>query len=83
MKLEPTMTFCFYLRTHDDYRKFETFMEEGKAKFKDEWIFSCMDEKPAYMREQKSRVQDEKQEFESLEDMQFVPKNKFEANQFM
>ena len=42
-----------------------------------------MDEKPAYMREQKSRVQDEKQEFESLEDMQFVPKNKFEANQFM
>jgi hypothetical protein len=29
-KLEPTMTFCFYLRSHEDYRKFENFMEEGK-----------------------------------------------------
>jgi len=29
-KLEPTMTFCFYLRTHEDYRKFENFMIEGR-----------------------------------------------------
>lgn len=33
-KLEPTMTFCFYLRSHEDYRKFENFMVEGKNKYK-------------------------------------------------
>jgi hypothetical protein len=83
MKLEPTMTFCFYIRSHEDYRKFENFMEEGKLKFKDDWIFSCMEQKPAYMKEQKLRAPVDRDEFESLEDMQFVPKNKFEAKTFM
>lgn len=83
MKLEPTMTFCFYIRSHEDYRKFENFMEEGKLKFKDDWIFSCMEQKPAYMKEQKLRAPVDRDEFESLEDMQFVPKNKFEAKNFM
>ena len=75
MKLEPTMTFCFYLRTHEDYRKFETFMEEGKLLYRDEWIFSSMDAKPAYMK-QKSAPNFKTENFEELESI--VPKTNWE-----
>lgn len=75
-KLEPTMTFCFYLRTFEDFRKFELFMEEGKVLYKDEWIFSSMEEKPAFMRRQKQQPEtqmrpprDTFQTFEDLEDL--------------
>ena len=81
-KLEPTMTFCFYLRSHEDYRKFESFMEEGKQKFKDDWIFSCMESKPAYMKQKKSQPEEDREEFDSLDGMQFVPRNKFELKAF-
>jgi hypothetical protein len=81
MKLEPTMTFCFYLHTYEDYQKFEAFMKDGKLLFRDEWIFSSMDSKPAYMK-QKSAPHFKKENFEDLEGMQFVPKNNWEQQQF-
>lgn len=76
-KLEPTMTFCFYLRTHEDYRKFELFMEQGKQQFMDEWIFSTMETKPSYMKKQKSSPNmKEKEGFDDLTGMEtFVPRN--------
>ena len=72
-KLDPTMTFCFYLRTHDDYRKFETFMEQGKKQFMDEWIFSCKEEKPNYMRKQKINPNQNAEKFEEFRPEEFTP----------
>lgn len=68
------MTFCFYLRNHEDYQKFERFMVQGKQRFMEEWIFSSMETKPAYMKKQKSSPQmKDKEVFEEV-GQEFFPK---------
>ena len=49
-KIEPTMTFGFYLRSFKDYKKLKLHMDSGKKLFGDKWIFSCLEEKPDYLR---------------------------------
>ena len=49
-KIDPSMTFGFYLRDHKDYIRFEKFMEEKKSFFGENWIFSQMETKPTYLK---------------------------------
>ena len=49
-KIDPSMTFGFYLKDHKDYIKFEKFMEQSKRNFGEHWIFSHMETKPAYLK---------------------------------
>jgi len=66
------MTFCFYVRTHEEYKDFENFMEDGKKKFKDDWIFSSMETKPSYMRKYSA-------EFAAGDQERFVPPRRMQA----
>ena len=49
-KIDPSMTFGFYLKDHNDYAKFEKFMLQNKRMFGEHWIFSHMDTKPDYLK---------------------------------
>ena len=40
-KIEPTMTFAFYVRNYRDYLKLQRYMENGKKLFGESWLFSC------------------------------------------
>lgn len=72
------MTFCFYLRTYEDYRKFENFMKNGKQKFGENWIFSTMEQKPSYMKQDFIEEEDDDDEdFESLLPLKPVNKINF------
>ena len=51
-KIDPSMTFGFYLQDHKDYIKFEKFMEQSKRNFGEQWIFSHMDTKPSYLKQE-------------------------------
>ena len=48
-KIDPSMTFGFYLRDHKEYVKFERFMEQSKRNFGEYWIFSTVESKPKFM----------------------------------
>ena len=50
-KIDPTMTFAFYLRDYSDFEKFKRFMENKRDFYKDNWIFSQYETKPAYLKE--------------------------------
>jgi hypothetical protein len=45
-KIDTSLAFGFYLRDYQDYKKFETFVKEGKMVYQENWIFSVFDEKP-------------------------------------
>ena len=50
-KIDPTMTFCFYIRDHREFSKFKRFMQQQKDFFQDNWIFSQMESKPDYLKQ--------------------------------
>lgn len=45
-KLDTSLAFGFYLRSYEDFEKFQAFIYEGKSAFKDNWVFSVFDKKP-------------------------------------
>lgn len=49
-KIDPTMTFCFYIRDHRDFMKFQRFMYQKKDLYGEDWIFSHMETKPSYLK---------------------------------
>ena len=49
-KIDPTMTFCFYIRNHTEYGKFKRFMQQKKELFGENWVFSQMESKPDYLK---------------------------------
>lgn len=50
-KIDPTMTFAFYLRDYNDFEKFKRYMSSKRDFYRDNWIFSLYDTKPAFLRE--------------------------------
>lgn len=49
-KIDPTMTFCFYIRNYSEFAKFKRFMAQQKDFFQENWIFSQMETKPDYLK---------------------------------
>ena len=49
-KIDPTMTFCFYVRDHNDFNKLKRFLTHKKDFFREDWIFSQMETKPDYLK---------------------------------
>ena len=49
-KLDPTMTFGFYLSDYKDYQAFDNYMAFGKKNFGEGWLFSCMETKPNFLK---------------------------------
>lgn len=53
-KIDPTMTFAFYLRDYSDFEKFKRFMQNKREFYKENWIFSQYETKPAYLKQDNS-----------------------------
>ena len=49
-KIDPTMTFCFYIRDHNEFAKLKRFLQQQKEFFQENWIFSQMETKPEYLK---------------------------------
>ena len=62
-KIEPTMTFAFYVRNYRDYLKFVKYMENGKKLHGENWLFSSQETKPDYL---KANLRSDSEEFEDL-----------------
>ena len=50
-KIDPTMTFCFYIRNHSEFLKLKRFLSQQKQYFGENWIFSHMESKPDYLKQ--------------------------------
>ena len=44
------MTFCFYVRNHNEFSRLKRFLQQKKEFFGEDWIFSQMETKPDYLR---------------------------------
>jgi len=49
-KIDPTMTFCFYIRNFADFVKMKRYLTQKKQFFQEDWIFSQMETKPDYLK---------------------------------
>ena len=44
-KLDPSLAFCFLLKKPEDLQTLRDFMQNGKAKYRGDWLFYCKEQK--------------------------------------
>ena len=50
-RLDPTMTFAFYLRDADEFISFKMWHDQMKEMYGEFWLFSSMSTKPSFMKQ--------------------------------
>mmetsp|Transcript_25372 Transcript_25372/g.33928 ORF Transcript_25372/g.33928 Transcript_25372/m.33928 type:complete len:102 (+) Transcript_25372:891-1196(+) len=50
-RLDPTMTFGFYLQSHKDLSDFKLWQEQKRKAHGEFWLFSAMQSKPAFLKQ--------------------------------
>lgn len=66
-RLDPTMTFAVYLRSEVDFAMFKDWQEQMKHLFEENWLFSCMESKPDFMRNSRCSNNRGEDSFEDLD----------------
>ena len=49
-RLDPSMTFAFYLRSAEEFTQFKIWHDKQKTLFDDFWLFSALDSKPNFLK---------------------------------
>ena len=55
-KLDPTLTFAFYLRTTDEFEQFKKWLTQMQRNFGEYWLFSSQNSKPNFMKSRPTNV---------------------------